>query len=764
MHRSVLFLLIFTLPLIGAPVCRADVSAEQVRSAISKGVEYLKKTQQNDGRWPEVPSFDNGVTALCTLALINAGVSLNDDHVKLALTHLRNSELSNRTYVNSLMLMVFCQANPEQHRVRIKELTVWLVNAQNPNGAWGYGNQHLANDPSNSQFALLALHEAERFGLKIDEVVWKRARDYWLARQRPDGGWNYNALEGSTISMTCAGVSSLVISNGKLGNLEDRITNGVVDCCTATAPQEAVRRGLAFLAKNLSIRGNPLTGDKAFYYYMYGTERVGRLLGQRFIGKSDWYRNGAEVLLNLQDGFSGRWVGTSHGENHPPVATSLSLLFLSKGRRPVVVSRMQYGNANSDNWNKHPQALQNITQHIEKRWEMDLTWQTIDIKLANVNDLLETPVLFISGYQSLQLTDAEKDRLVQYVNSGGFLFVEACCRDEEFDLEFRRLMQEMFPNAPLKPLPPEHAVWYADKRIDPRFVGELEGVDVCCRTNIIYSRVDLGCYWELDNPYRDENYPQNVEDEVQQRINIGTNVLAYATNRQLQQKLDRPRYDLADASKIDVPRGVLRIPKVNHAGGSDDAPNALSNLLLTLQKQSEIRVSTFRRLLGESEELFDYPILFIHGRRGFTFSPAQRQLIKTFIQRGGFVFGDSICASDEFATAFKREMSEIFPGNELPRMPISHPIFSDEFGGFTIRQVTLREPAERENDEPARSTESRVVPNLEAITIGGRTAVVFSPFDLSCSLENQVSLECKGYITRDAGRLGVNIVLFGLQQ
>ena len=132
----------------------------------------------------------------------------------------------------------------------------------------------------------------------------------------------------------------------------------------------------------------------------------------------------------------------------------------------------------------------------------------------------------ISGYQSLQLTDEEKDRLVQYVNSGGFLFVEDCCRDEEFDLEFRQLMREMFPNAPLKPLPPEHAVWYADKRIDPRFVGELEGVDVCCRTNIIYSRVDLGCYWELDNPYRDENYPQNIEDEVQQRINIGTNVLA----------------------------------------------------------------------------------------------------------------------------------------------------------------------------------------------------------------------------------------------
>jgi hypothetical protein len=35
---------------------------------------------------------------------------------------------------------------------------------------------------------------------------------------------------------------------------------------------------------------------------------------------------------------------------------------------------------------------------------------------------------------------------------------------------------------------------------------------------------------------------------------------------------------------------------------------------------------------------------------------------------------------------------------------------------------------------------------------------------LSCALENQSSLECKGYTKEDAAKIGVNIVLYALQQ
>ncbi|MGN6135468.1 MAG: DUF4159 domain-containing protein [Aureliella sp.] len=43
-------------------------------------------------------------------------------------------------------------------------------------------------------------------------------------------------------------------------------------------------------------------------------------------------------------------------------------------------------------------------------------------------------------------------------------------------------------------------------------------------------------------------------------------------------------------------------------------------------------------------------------------------------------------------------------------------------------------------------------------------AVVFSPLDMSCALESRHSLQCRGYLREDAARIGINIILFALQQ
>jgi hypothetical protein len=55
-------------------------------------------------------------------------------------------------------------------------------------------------------------------------------------------------------------------------------------------------------------------------------------------------------------------------------------------------------------------------------------------------------------------------------------------------------------------------------------------------------------------------------------------------------------------------------------------------------------------------------------------------------------------------------------------------------------------------------------PVLEVLEIEGRLAVIFSPFDISCAMENTPSLECKGYIKEDAAKIGVNVLLYALQQ
>ena len=89
------------------------------------------------------------------------------------------------------------------------------------------------------------------------------------------------------------------------------------------------------------------------------------------------------------------------------------------------------------------------------------------------------------------------------------------------------------------------------------------------------------------------------------------------------------------------------------------------------------------------------------------------------------------------------------------------------YGGYDIRHVSLRDPAESPTmpinlSLPARV--QQVEPQLEGIQIEGRWAVVFSPFDISCALESHQGIGCRGYTQQDAARIGLNVLLYSLNQ
>src|SRR5215471_8100407 len=192
-----------------------DISAAQVRAAIEKGVTYLKGAQNQNGSWSEYQSYSGGVTALCTLALLNAGVPVEDEQMRRALDYLRTLPPES-TYVTSLQTMVFCMAEPKKDLLLIRRNVQWLEELQNKEGikgAWTYGSKLKApGDPSNTQFALLALYEAERVGVPVSERTWTLAQQYWLKLQNQDGSWSYTTSgDPGRGSMTCAGIASLFI-------------------------------------------------------------------------------------------------------------------------------------------------------------------------------------------------------------------------------------------------------------------------------------------------------------------------------------------------------------------------------------------------------------------------------------------------------------------------------------------------------------------------------------------------------------------------
>ena len=524
------------------------------------------------------------MTALCTLALLNAGVGPDDPAVARALDYLRGFDKPEKTYSVALRTMVYCLAEPKKDQLLIRQNVRWLEGTQlagasafsrRRKGAWGYSATEGAGDNSNTQFALLALNEADRVGIKVSPITWRLAREYWLGTQLPDGSWGYQPGDESRGSMTCAGICSLVITSGRLSSGRARVVGDKVVCCGELGSTNAVDRGLLWLGNKFSVLRNPGTGGYWLLYYLYGIERTGRLTGQRFIGRHDWYREGAELLIREQDGFRGYWRGVGTAESNPLVATSFALLFLAKGRRPVVIAKAQHGNG--PDWDLHAGGVPNLTRAIEKKWMRELTWQSVDLKAATVEDLLESPILFLSGQKALQLTRVEQQNLIKYVEQGGFIFAEACdgdgCHGEEFDKSFRALMKKMFPESQLRLLPPDHAVWFAEGKVDPHYMRPLYGIDACCRTSVVYCPQNLSCLWELDAPGRETELPDEVRKNVEACVQIGQNVVAYATNRVLKEKLDRPSIAIEDTGVAPESRGVLVIPKLQHGGGSDDAPN-----------------------------------------------------------------------------------------------------------------------------------------------------------------------------------------------
>ena len=747
---------------------KTPLNAAKVNRSVELAVEYLKSQQTGDGTWPQ-SHYPGDTTVLCALALLNSGQNPSAPYLQRALDNIQSNPRI-ATYVVSLRIMALVAADPKgQKYTRDVEKDVdWLLKNQQkdgPNaGSWNYGSSGGKGDSSNSQFALLALHEATRIGIKIPKSNWELAKQYWENAYQNRGGFGYYARNTSSYgSMTCAGISSWIIIHENLADAAGLVEGEFANCCRDNPEMDKVKTAFDWLAKNYSITGNPKKGRKTVLYYLYGLERAARLAGRRFIGANDWYRDGAKHLLKIQNPNKGNWITHGgHGEGNPLVATSFGLLFLSKGKRPIAIGKYNHGVAD---WDLHPKGVHYLTRRLELEWKKKLNWQTVKAENSTVDDLLEAPVLFMSGKDAIGLSAKQKETLSLYLENGGFLFAEAyegdgCGKAIGYDKAFRELMEEIFPDSKLEPLDRAHPIWRARYKLLFNNERPLLGLQACCRTSVVYCPTNLSCYWGLDQPAIMDNagVKKKLKERVEYCTQLGVNVVAYATGiENLKEKGETPK---VVERKFDLLTDrVLVLPKLRHGGGDDDAPNAWRHVLRELEATVGLDMKTDKKMISPSfEELADHPFVFIHGRTGFSFTDEQRQAIRDSLEHGGFIFADSICASDEFTKSFRDEMNRILE-KPLRPIPADHAMLTDRIGYKLDRvQFQIRDPKVAGGIGPLQWGP----PRLEMGEYNGRIAVVFSPLDLSCALENIQKSQCTGYTREFAKKIGVNVVLYYL--
>jgi Domain of unknown function (DUF4159) len=800
---------LMTAILLMAPVAQTPAAdppkeplVEQVDRAIKKGKDYLIVQQTREGDWEKdgiASSRPGGCTALTLLALLNAGVEPNDPVIKKGLDYLDKKVPPRYTYVVALQTMAYCLAGEDKQR--IEKNVQWLIEARRMDGnkllGWTYDKTATRPDASNTQYAVLGLHEAQLAGVEIKREVWDSIRDYYLNTQLSNGtsagaygyvwDWTNNGLtrgeDGPRFTMTTAGLCGLLIAGADLNaGRETPNGDGTWKNCGNYVENDKVVRSLEWLGKHFPAGGR-LASEQYVYYSLYGIERAGRLTGMRYLGGHDWYRVGCEFLVGQQVG-DGSWRGL--GESGGSItSTSFALLFLSKGRTPILISKLTHEGVGQfdglpirlkatgprTDWNNDRNDARHLVEFAGRELfnRKPMGWQVFNSAEADSSrsaddlaaELLQSPIAYFNGHLAPDFSDKEKDMLKTFTSNGGLIFAEACCGSKQFDDGFRKLMKDkhLFPDQELLELDGSHPVWTASGKfpISPRERSRfpLYGIQSGCKTVVIYSPNDLSCRWESN---------QNADKgDNELAFRIGANVIAYATG------LEPPKPRLTHmevapdgSSEPKVPRGFLKVGLVKHEGDFNAAAQAMPNLMLELRTKSGLDVSLkSEEVLPTKADVANYKFLYMHGRKNFTIAADKLGDLRFSLEHGGLLFADACCGSKTFDESFRKFIGNVWPDGKykLEPIPVTDELYGKDLNGKAIKTVLCRHETADKRDTRYQEYE----PSLEGVKVRGRWAVIYSKYDIGCALEKHKSPGCLGHDYDSAVLLGRAVVLYHLR-
>ena len=155
------------------------------------------------------------------------------------------------------------------------------------------------------------------------------------------------------------------------------------------------------------------------------------------------------------------------------------------------------------------------------------------------------------------------------------------------------------------------------------------------------------------------------------------------------------------------------------------------------------------------------PMLYITGYHPFELSPKQRTALRQYLLDGGTLIGDATLGSGAFADSFRAEVRAMFPKRKLAILQPDHPVLRSFYQAGNVEYFSIAKGAHSKVQGP---------PVLEGMNLAARTAVILSPYDMTCGWDEfyappaEVKVadapRTKATMPQDAIRLGINIVTY----
>ena len=506
-----------------------DVTDEEIGKAIQHGVDWLLNKFTN-GQLRDVPAEGSvrvGYNSLAVYALLQASLAIKDERLnikdplmKSMLAGLKQPKIEGgpETYARALRAIALAVYNRPEDKATLRADVNWLLAASH-GGGYSYGavGGRDAWDNSNSQYGLLGVWAGSEAGMEIPQSYWQTVEKHWTECQLPDGQWGYAmGPERSGFAMNCAGIASLFVTH-------DYLDAARLGTNLGRPPfSKPLEKAMNWMEQgDRSVRLSAGSAPWFIGYNLYGLERVGLASGMKHLGSHDWYRELAHTVVEAQKA-DGSWRGVGQaihvndmlmgGDEITFFDQCYVLLFLSRGRHPVMFSKLRY----DGHWANRPRDTANLARFAGRELEKPLNWQIVGTQ-RGWGDWMDSPVLYIAGHEPPKFAESDLDNLRSFSQAGGLIYLNSDNGSEPFTRAVSELAHKLFPTYELTTLPQDHPIYSMVFPMATRPV--LRAVSNGSRLLLIHTPTDPAFAWQqrAENPSR--------------RVSTGSERVRYASGK-----------------------------------------------------------------------------------------------------------------------------------------------------------------------------------------------------------------------------------------
>ncbi len=720
----------------GFAFAEKESQAERLDNAIASAESYLKSSIDADGKCAgerEQGSEEFGApTAVSLYALLTANPIATDPAIERAINWLGEAELTG-TYPVALRTLALSAWSSSRAISPIKKDVYWLLKAADSMG--GYSSGSLDNlrgkriDNFHTVFAALAVAAAGQRGITVGDDYWQAIQLHFVDNQQNDGGWAYRVRPATMAaktygSLTAGGVTALSACFEKLHSRKYLSPAG-------PGVYEPVEQAIQWLGRNFTIRENPRLGYNWYYQWLYLLERAGWASGRKYFGEQDWYRSGASHLISTQHA-DGSW---GHGESIEQ--TAWALLFLSRGRQPVLLNKLSYDGS----WNRRPGDAANLTRWIGRTFEKSMRWQIVGID-SPISDWHDAQILYISGAGRVDFEPPQVNKLRRFINQGGLIVSEAVGNNADFTLSMERLFGLLFPNLPLAELPDNHPIYSLHFTLNRP--ASLWGISNGIRLLAIHSPRDISRSLQMGPGAGQPGHPGQIA-----QFELAANIYLYATDSGTHKPWASPPWPRS--LTLGKPARTIKLAPVKYDGNYDPEPLALSRLAAQFAQDDNIKLIVSEPMEIAELDAANWPVAAVTGTDAFTLTEQDRSLLKKYLHSGGTLIVDAAGGSSEFADSAEGQLLALLPSGE------QRPVLLEQIqyapGAVEIENVEYR----RDFTTALGPAADRL--RLQAVYLDGRPAIFYSREDITAGLVGYPGYRLRGYDPKTALTIMKNLLL-----